>query len=464
MDRGDEGLGVPERAAPLLSSARTAVASFVSFDGGVSASGVRRRPDRYRLIEAEEPDGRPRIARGGGYSYAAASFGAGSVVQEMGRFNRILRFDPAARLIEVESGVTLGDIFAVASREGLGLAAQPGYPAITVGGCIAANAHGKNPVRDGTFVDSVQGVTLFHPAHGVLHCSPGTASDVFDLTCGGYGLTGVIVSASLRLEALAGSVVSIRRLAVGSAAEALPLVRELAGKSLFAYSWHDAAPASRTFGRGFVYQGMAVPGPIPRAAALPAYRVLTPAARARLPFSLWGGLVTRAFTSGYWHGERRRPETIETSLFDAIFPFARRAAYFRLFGRPGLAECQILIPHHRAEAFLDELRRLILSIRPPSVMLSVKAFDGAPRLLRFEGPGLCVTLDLARSAATLDLLCRLDELTIAAGGRPHIIKDSRLPRAVVQACYPDYEVFRRGLRDFDPERRYRSELSERLGL
>jgi FAD/FMN-containing dehydrogenase len=106
---------------------------------------------------------------------------------------------------------------------------DPGYPAITVGGCIAANVHGKDPVRDGTLVDSVQGVTLFHPAHGVLRSSPGTGPDVFALTCRGYGLTGVIVCASLRLEAQAGSAGSIRRPAAGSAAEALPLVHELAG-------------------------------------------------------------------------------------------------------------------------------------------------------------------------------------------------------------------------------------------
>ena len=152
-------------------------ATFVSFDGAVSASGVCQRPDRYRFIDAPDPDLAPRIARGGGYSYAAASFGAGSVVQDMRRFNRILGFDPAARIIEVEAGVTLGDVFAVASREGLGLPVQPGYPAITVGGCIAANVHGKNPVREGTFVDSVLDLTLFHPDRGVLRLSPTPCPD-----------------------------------------------------------------------------------------------------------------------------------------------------------------------------------------------------------------------------------------------------------------------------------------------
>ncbi len=138
--------------------------------------------------------------------------------------------------------------------------------------------------------------------------------------------------------------------------------------------------------------------------------------------------------------------------------------YFRLFGRPGLAEYQALVPHDATETFVCELRQLILSTRAPSVMLSLKAFKGAQRLLRFDGDGTCVTLDLQRSAATLDLLRQIDDLTIAVGGIPNIIKDSRLPKQVVQACYPEYERFRQELRAFDPRRIFKSEVSQRLEL
>jgi len=44
------------------------------------------------------------------------------------------------------------------------------------------------------------------------------------------------------------------------------------------------------------------------------------------------------------------------------------------------------------------------------------------------------------------------------------VKDSRLPRAVVQDCHPGYEGFRSALRRHDPERLYVSEVSERLEL
>jgi decaprenylphospho-beta-D-ribofuranose 2-oxidase len=442
---------------------RTERMPLISFDGGVSETAVCQRPDRYRLVQANLGDG-ARIARGGGYSYAAASFGAGSIVQDMRRFNRCLRFDPLARVIEVEAGMTLGELLALTSRSGLSLPVQPGYPAITIGGCVAANVHGKNPLCEGTFRGSVLGLALFHPDYGILNVTPDDPPGVFDLTCGGYGLTGVILAVSLRLDPLVGHRVSIRRIGVGDPIEAIAVARNLAAESLFAYTWHDAVPSGRTFGRGFVYQGLPVAASDCPNGVVPQYRILTAEARARWPFSLWGPLSTRAFTSMFWQVERRRPELTQTTLFDAIFPFARRSAYFRLFGQRGLLECQLLIPSDRTEAVLHELRRLILSTRAQSVMLSLKAFGGTQRFLRFEGEGTCVTLDLLRSDVSLAFLERLDDLTIAVGGIPNIIKDSRLPQSVVQSCYPEYEHFRHALRIFDKKRLFKSEVSERLDL
>jgi decaprenylphospho-beta-D-ribofuranose 2-oxidase len=442
---------------------RGEAALLVSFDGGVRERTVCHRPDRYRLLESDV-DSRARIARGGGYSYAAASFGGGSVTVEMQRFNRILGFDPARRTIEVEAGMALGEILAVTAPAGLWLPVQPGYPAITVGGCIAANVHGKNPVRDGTFRSCVADLTLFHPDHGFRRLSETEGASALELTCGGYGLTGIVVAATLRLEPLAGSRISVKRHAIGTLSEAARAVQELAGKSLFAYTWHDATPRRRTFGRGYVYEGTLDAGGLDTGEFAAPYRVLTAAARARLPFSLWNTASARVFASAYWHLERHRRQVVTSGVFDAIFPFARRSTYFRLFGRPGLVEYQVIVPFDRTESFLAGLGRLILSVGPPSVMLSMKAFAGEPSRLRFDGDGICLTLNLKRSATTLDLLARLDELSIDTGARPNIIKDSRLPARVVRACYPEYERFRAELAAFDPRRRFRSELSERLQL
>lgn len=56
----------------------------------------------------------------------------------------------------------------------------------------------------------------------------------------------------------------------------------------------------------------------------------------------------------------------------------------------------------------------------------LRLFRGQPGLLRFEGDGVCVTLDCARSARTLEFLETLDLLAMEAGAIPNRVKDSRL--------------------------------------
>lgn len=437
------------------------VTRFRSFDGGVAALAPFLMPDRYRMFESDLGQ-IPRIARGGGYSYAAASFGAGSLVFDMKRFNRVLRFDPTARLIEVEAGMTLADLLALTAPRRLWLPVLPGYPAITVGGCIAANVHGKNPNREGTFHRSIVDLTLFHPGRGTLRVDRETQAETFDLTCGGYGLTGIVLAATLRLEALPGWIASVRRIPVSTLGEGLAQIRERTEKSAFVYTWHEGSP--QTFGRGLVYDGTIPPGPPPAEDAMPSYRRLAPASRGRLRAPLWGRPTVRLLGAGFRALEKMRPTRVEISVFDALFPFARRGEYFLLFGRRGLAEYQALVPNGSIDEFLRELQREVLRARPPVVMTSMKLFRGQQRFLRFEGDGVCFTMDLVRSAPGLAFLPVLDRLTLAAGGIPNVVKDSRLPASVVARSYPEYEKFRERLRAYDAQRLFRSELSERLGL
>ncbi len=440
----------------------TETVELVSFDGGVSLTCERFRPDRYRAIESFGGVSSG-IARGGGYSYAAASFGAGSVVVDMTRFDRVLEFDEGAGRIEVQAGTTLESILCLTGPRSLLLSVQPGYPRITIGGCIAASVHGKNPFFEGTFTHQVESLTLFHPRHGILELSRDSEPDLFHLTCGGLGLTGVILSAVLRLQTALGFEASVERTEIGSLSEGLSAVRSLTDGSAFAYTWHDGVPRRSSFGRGFVYRGRILPG-TPYPAARRRYRGIDAATRGRFPVALLRGPTSLLLTSGFRATERLKSRTSNMPLFDAMFPLARRSEYFLLFGRRGLAETQVIVADSQIEAFLGELEALLLRTGAGSVMISMKLFRGERRLLRFEANGVCVTVDLARSAATASFLGAFDEMCAEAGALPNLIKDSRIPLATVRRCYPAYEEFRDRIRAHDPERRFRSELSERLGI
>ena len=97
-------------------------------------------------------------------------------------------------------------------------------------------------------------------------------------------------------------------------------------------------------------------------------------------------------------------------------------------------------------------------------LASAKIFRGTQTLLRFDGSGICFALDFPRDGASRRFAEFLDDVVVGLRGLPNLVKDSRLPRRVMEACYPEADAFRLRLKAYDPARLYRSDCSERLGL
>ncbi|MCY3672315.1 MAG: oxidoreductase, partial [Alphaproteobacteria bacterium] len=65
---------------------------------------------------------------------------------------------------------------------------------------VAADVHGKNDHRDGSFGRHVDSLVVLVASGEALHCSRTENHDLFHATVGGMGLTGVILSASFFLR------------------------------------------------------------------------------------------------------------------------------------------------------------------------------------------------------------------------------------------------------------------------
>ena len=128
--------------------------AITSFDGTESVVARLARPERYRDLEALVARG-PAIARGAGLSYCAASVGQSALGIDMTRFDRLLAFDELAGLVTVEAGLRVGALTEFLAGRGHFLPVLPGYPAITVGGCLAFDVHGKSQHHSGNFSESV---------------------------------------------------------------------------------------------------------------------------------------------------------------------------------------------------------------------------------------------------------------------------------------------------------------------
>jgi decaprenylphospho-beta-D-ribofuranose 2-oxidase len=433
-----------------------------SLDGGVQARCAVLKPDRYGFFNPSAEGGFA-VPRGAGLSFAAASFGKDVKSIELGSFDRVLGFDSATGQVEVEAGISLGALFRFLSPRGRYLPVQPGFGAITVGGCIACDVHGKNPAKDGTFIAHVQSLRLFHPDHGTIRLSDGEDPELFRATCGGFGLTGIIVSATLRTRQLTGwaTETTVHRVADGN--EAAMLLQRITATSDLAYGWLDcAAPYAASFGRGLVFETRIVAGGLAEL-ELPAGR-LSAAYGSKLPFCLMNRVTMRAINAAYGYRSRRTSGRSERGVAKALFPFHGNEQYFRLFGRKGFLEYQAIVPNNRVVEYLRIVRELGARYGVCFTLAVERVFTGRNDLLRFDGEGIGVAFELPRQGRAREFMGEMDKLVIESDSRPNIYKDSRIPRAVVEATYPQCDKFRAIRLAWDPRRRFRSEVSTRLGL
>jgi decaprenylphospho-beta-D-ribofuranose 2-oxidase len=434
---------------------------LVTLDGSMAAGGVVQRPDRYGFFHTAKR-AQCSIARGAGLSFAPASFGAAAITIDLRAFNRILNFDGSSGVVEVETGLTLGALFHFLEARGFYLPIQPGHPAISVGGCIAADVHGKNPARDGTFIKQVLSLRLFHPSHGFVDISPQCETDLFRATCGGFGLTGIVVTARLKTQPIPARAMQAKVSAAFNLLDAADKLSQLLPKNDFAVSWHDLSFSDERFGRGYITSFEFIETPVRKPDPFVTNR-LSPERRQSLPFPIFNRWTTLAMNIMYrWSLAQKRLRV--TSVFDAMFPWYGKEAYFTLFGRDGFHESQVIVPHARFADYVEALRAAATRTKAVISFAAVKLFAGTNDLVRFDGSGVSLAVHLPRTVSSARFLEAVDRATIDVGGRPNAMKDSRLPREIFEATFPECDRFKAILRAWDPKRIFRSALSSELGL
>ncbi len=429
------------------------------FDRQSRARCQVQRPDRYRLLDAL-PDDVVRIARGGGVSYVDASFASDVVSQDLGAFDRLLAFDAEAGYLTVEAGARIGDVQRFALAHGWYLAVAPGHPGASIGGCIAADVHGKNPARDGTFRAQVEAMRVHRAGHGAVTADRAHEQSLFDTTFAGFGLTGTVTHATLRLAQPPAGLI-LRRVPVADLAAAARVLREAANAPVL-YGWHDGR--ARQFGSGVVRIGLASNAPHEQRRTRHVRDDL-PATIAPMPVAVWnraGIAIANRWLQARWC----RPGQTPLALTDALFPLNGARRYFAGYGRAGMAEAQWLVAHARFDAFAAALSEQVARSRPRIALIASKLFAGSADGLQFDGNGIALSIQVPAPAEPSQraFLESLAEVAIAHGGRPNLIKDSTLDAATVRSAIPAFEAARARLAEHNPGRLQASGLSRRLAL
>ncbi|MEV4877960.1 FAD-binding oxidoreductase [Streptomyces cyaneofuscatus] len=435
-------------------------------------TAVRFRPRTYEEAAAVVRGRGPRgaLARGLGRAPGDAAQNAGGSVLDMTGLDQVRALDEEAGTVRCDAGVTLDRLLRLLLSRGLFLPVVPGSGRITVGGAIGSDVHGLDHPRAGSLARYVEGLELLTADGEVRTVTPGTA--LFDATTGGLGLTGVILSATLRLKRVATPLVSVSTERATDLDDLLARFTAAGSdRTPYASAWVDLLARGRATGRGVLTRGEhAPPSALPAHArrTMRAPRTVQPDRRPTGPL-LPGGLLGRTAAAllnevRYRSAPRSRTGELRTT---AAFFHAQDALpeANRLYGRAGLVRYRFTVGYGQEEA-LHRIVRRISARRCPAFRAELQRFGAAGAgLLSFPAPGWTLAIDLPAALPGLArLLDGLDEEVAAAGGRVCLAADSRVRPETAAAMYPGLGAFRELRAELDPTGAFRSDLARRLAL
>jgi decaprenylphospho-beta-D-ribofuranose 2-oxidase len=409
------------------------------------------------------------IARGLGRAYGDAAQNAGGAVLDMTGLDRIHAIDADGGTVLCDAGVSLHRLMEVLLPLGWFVPVTPGTRQVTVGGAIGADIHGKNHHVSGSFSRHVLSFELLTADGHVRTVSRGTP--LFDATAGGMGLTGVILTATVRLLPVETSFMSVDTERAADLDDLMARLTATDHRYRYSVAWIDLLARGAATGRAVLTRGDHAPqealGEGTRAGRAPlAFRPRhLPAAPAFVPGGLLGRTTVGLFNE-LWYRKAPRARTGQLQRISTFFhPLDGVPHWNRVYGRAGFVQYQFAVGHGREDA----LRRIVARIserRCPSFLAVLKRFgDADPGWLSFPLPGWTLALDIPAALPGLGaFLDELDEEVASAGGRVYLAKDSRLRPELLDGMYPRLAEFRALRAELDPRGVFVSDLSRRLGL
>ncbi len=408
------------------------------------------------------------IARGNGRSYGDASLNQHSILNlSKVKFNKHgMVYNSADRELIINSGCALTDVLNNYFPEHVIFPVLPGTKKISIGGAIAADIHGKDHHINGTLSKHISCIDLMTASGEMITVTPEKNSDLFWATCGGQGLTGLIVSATIKMLKTETTVLSQRVTACESLDKLVAATLEQ-NNSQYCASWIDLS-CTRTHGRGVVFSGRFASAAEVMEQCNKRLEKKYTNSRLSVPFYcssiLFNKPTVKAFNAFYYNLNSRKISPY-TSVNGFFFPLDAVNNWNRLYGRKGFVQYQFVVPQK------EVLQKIVNVIKKESLYSTLgvlKIFGKQPKHygnLSFPMEGYSLAMDFKLNHGLFKTLDYLDEIVADAGGHVYLAKDSRMKASTFRRMYGKaVDEFLEVKTKYDPNGKFSSMLSKRLKL
>lgn len=404
------------------------------------------------------------IARGMGRSYGdAAQISGGDTIstEKLDTYN----FDFETGKLIAQSGVTIAKLIKDLAPKGWFVPVTPGTRYVTVGGAVASDIHGKNHHTSGSFSDHITRIEILTPV-GLISCSREENQDLFNATCGGMGLTGLILTVELTMKKIESTQITVDTKKVSNIDQLLDLMPQNDSEYPYTVAWVDTLSKGKNLGRSILSSGRHSQKFTENDGKNWSYKdrqfVTFPRGN---KFNLINKFTAKTFNE-MWYQKAPKNKTEQLQSIGKFFhPLDGAKNWNHVYGKHGFIQYQFVVPDDQTD-FIKLTLEIFSKMQIPNFLTVLKRFGEQNHgLLSFPKKGWTLAVDFPTKFSGLPkLLNDLDRQLLDAGGRIYLTKDSRSNPEIIEQMYPNFEKFRKIKSIYDPEQVIKSDLSLRLNL
>ena len=397
------------------------------------------------------------IPYGNGRSYGDSALGDNIIGCR--KKNYFISFDKNDGLLHVQAGVLLSEIIEHFVPRGWFPKVVPGTKLITIGGAIASDVHGKNHHKEGCFSETVKELTIMLADGSVVSCDRECTPELFKATCGGQGLTGVILDAKIYLKKIYSQYLNQEITKTKNLEETL-YTFERYNETQYSVAWIDCLSKNKGIGKGLF-----MAGDFCHDGDLNLVNRKTYSVPFKVPPVLINKWFVKAFNWIYYNKVKSGLVRSKVHLDSFFFPLDSIKNWNRLYGDKGFIQYQFIIPKSQGLSGLKEILSVISekSKGSPLAVLKMHGKDNG-NWLSFPFEGYSFAIDFKIEKDLFSFLRDLDELVLKYHGRFYLAKDARVSKSVFEVGYPNIEKFRHFRKVNKMDKKFQSIQSKRIGI
>jgi len=388
------------------------------------------------------------------------SYGDSAIAEEIiytKPYDYFISFDTEEGILHCQAGVLLSEILESFVPRGWFLKVTPGTKLITVGGAIASDVHGKNHHIEGCFSQCVEEFTMMLSNGELVRVKK--SEELFRATCGGMGLTGIILDAKISLKKINSQYIRQTTIKTKNLQETFAAFEEY--KHLpYSVAWIDCLAKDKERGKCLLMVGDFADDGDLRYKQKP---------KKNIPFNFPSFALNKLSVKAFnWLYYNKAPDGVSKQRVDIdtfFYPLDAIKNWNRIYGKNGFTQYQFILPKEKSYEGLEIILNKIAKSGKGSFLAVLKLYGKENKnYLSFPIEGYSLALDFKIEDGLFELLDELDKIVVEYGGRIYLTKDVRVSKETFEKGYPLIEKFREYRKKENMSEKFNSLQSKRVEI